>query len=555
MSEWETITPNKSSDDGWETIPEKSVKSEPKKGSLLKRALDTTLDSYPVSFVKESVGAVAEPILSFGSGLIAKPVSEVAGLAAVANDLITGNKEGDPTGFKNYLQDKLTYEPKTGAGSSKFNPLNFIPQAIGEAITGTANIPANIIAGDSASNTTRGALGNLTREAIPQALGFLGVKKAPVVASAADDFLAKREAALAKKGIDRSVKDKAIKEAQDAGFKLTPATADAGLGLRVAEGIAGSPKLQQGARIKNVEKASELIKKDVGLDPLTPLSRGALEEVIAKQGKVYEELRGAGNFTADADYAKSLKILRMEVKARDKFKTRSNPEFNSVLEDLNSRNFSAEDAVDLMKDLRSEASANLRASERGATSKSQQLALGQFQKKAAKALEDMVNRNLEQSGRGDLAARFAEARKTIAKSKNYLKAIDEHGNIDARKLGDLKKGGAYFTDEGAKVANFGAGFPELSSIPRGSNNVPITWTEAGIGLGGLPLSKLALLYPAVRIGGRSALLSNVGQKSIGNRSYAPGAISRVGRDIARLPKSLQEVIAFALSQERGERQE
>ena len=553
MSEWETIkkVPNISSD-GWETVQEN-----PAEKSYLDRISGTSVHKALLDAAKTYAnvpGAIAEPLLKLGTGLIAKPVSEVAGLAAFGKDFITGNKEGDPQGFQRSVQESLTYEPRTAAGSSKYNPLNFIPEAIGTAITKASDIPAEQISGGEASDTLRGALGNLTREAIPQALGFLGVKKAPKAFTAADDFLAKREAALAKKGIDRSVKDAKIKEAQDAGFTLTPATADAGIGSRITEGLVGSPKLQHGAKIKNVRKANELIKKDIGLDEHTPLSKGALEEVITNQGKVYEELRQAGNFVADPDYAKTLKVLEMEVRARSKYKTTSNPEFNSVLKDLKKPGFDAEDAVDLMKALRSESSSNLLAAEKGATSKPQQMALGQFQKKAAKALEDMVFRNLEQTRRGDLSKRFSEARKTIAKSKNYLKAIDEHGNIDARKLGDLMKRGAYFTDEGAKVAKFGAGFPEISTVPHGSMNVPVTWSEGLIGLGGLGITPLSLLYPAGRAGGRKLLLSKAGQKMLGPKSYQPGALSEVARGLTSSPEALQQLLMYSLSQQR-DRQE
>lgn len=526
----------------------------PEKKDLLTKAKER----LPVGNLFSAIG---EPIMRMGSGLIAKPVSEIAGLAATAKDVLSGNIEGDPQGFKREIQQQLTYEPRTQVGASEYNPLNAIPSAIGSAITKGVNLVADPLQGESAADQPRGLAANLLREGVPQALGFLGMKKGPKAIQSLDDVLAKRETALAQKAVDRSVKDTAIKEAREAGFVTTPAVSDAGYKARALEGILGSPKLQHGAKFKNVETSKTLVKQDLGIDPHTPLSKGAVEDVISNQGKVYEELKQVGKFAPDNQFTRDLKILEAEVIARNRYKTTANAEFANILDDLKKPGFDAEDAVNLMKGLRADASANLLAVEKGAASKPQQMALGQYQKRAAQALENMVARNLADAekafpgyGYGELSSRFSNARQTIAKGKNILKSLDEHGNIDARKLGELRAKGAYMSGGTEKVAKFGAGFPEIASVPHGSMNVPITWTEGLIGGLGATMSPWALAYPVARGGGRSLMLSKAGQKMFGPQTFEPGMLSSALRGAAQTPEALQQLMLYSLAQQR-ERQE
>lgn len=133
-------------------------------------------------FKKEVQGALAEPILSMASGMIAKPVSEIAGMTAAGYEMARGGEGAQNIpGFQKEVQEKLTYEPKTMAGKSKYNPLNVIPMAIGKGIE--AITPEKAAPGEA--STLTGALRNVASEAVPQAIGILGVKYAPKAAAPA----------------------------------------------------------------------------------------------------------------------------------------------------------------------------------------------------------------------------------------------------------------------------------------------------------------------------------------------------------------------------------
>ena len=65
------------------------------------------------------------------SGAVAKPVSEVMGLAAQAKDYISG-KPGDAEGFQRSIREGMTYQPRTAAGLAvaEYNPLALIGKGV-----------------------------------------------------------------------------------------------------------------------------------------------------------------------------------------------------------------------------------------------------------------------------------------------------------------------------------------------------------------------------------------------------------------------------------------
>lgn len=96
---------------------------------------------YVTNPLKEVLGTVAEPAMQMASGFIAKPVSEVMGLSAVAQEMV--NPQGrDPEGFKNHIANALTYQPRTTGG--KFVTQNILAP-IGGAIDSVAGAGASAL--------------------------------------------------------------------------------------------------------------------------------------------------------------------------------------------------------------------------------------------------------------------------------------------------------------------------------------------------------------------------------------------------------------------------
>lgn len=173
-------------------------------------------------------GAVAEPLLRMATGAFAKPVSDVAGLAKGAYDAARiqfglGQQGPHADETQRAVQEALTYQPRTQAGASESNPLNAIPNAIGSAIN--AIQPAAVTGEES--GTPGGIVQNAVREAIPQALGFLGVMKGPAAARAVANVpnavgqAAKRGAeSLMTRAIDPTLKQELTGQAQFAAREL-----------------------------------------------------------------------------------------------------------------------------------------------------------------------------------------------------------------------------------------------------------------------------------------------------------------------------------------------
>jgi hypothetical protein len=134
-------------------------------------------------------GVAMEPLAKMASGMIAKPLSEIAGVAAAAKDRITGNIEGDPTGFKNYVQDSLTYQPRTVAGASNLNPINAMNNMIGAGLGWAGDKAAGMVEDPNReAYSARNVTANALREAVPQAIGIGMVKAAPLITKKVGEY-------------------------------------------------------------------------------------------------------------------------------------------------------------------------------------------------------------------------------------------------------------------------------------------------------------------------------------------------------------------------------
>lgn len=122
--------------------------------------------------------AIGEGVTSMASSMLAKPVSDIAGLAAMGKEMVSPTPGGgDPEGFKRYVQDAMTFQPRTGAGQA----LMKVPQAIGQVAHGvTAPLMASM-RGDSSADSRRGMAANAVGEATSQGMNFLGLKGAQAV--------------------------------------------------------------------------------------------------------------------------------------------------------------------------------------------------------------------------------------------------------------------------------------------------------------------------------------------------------------------------------------
>lgn len=133
----------------------------------------------------EAIAGPVEAGLSAVTGAVAKPVADVAGLAATGVDLARGNKEGDPAGFQQEVQQDLTYQPRTDLGKATTGVIG----AVGEATVGAAAHGAKDYYGGAARmlglpDAVAEGIGNAAEEVTKQAPNVMGARVAGEVGAA-----------------------------------------------------------------------------------------------------------------------------------------------------------------------------------------------------------------------------------------------------------------------------------------------------------------------------------------------------------------------------------
>jgi hypothetical protein len=198
-------------------------------------------------------GVVVGPVeaaANMASGMIAKPLSDVAGLAATAYDAARGDKTGNPAGFKNYVQNALTYQPRTEAGNlvAEYNPLALLGKGVNWL---GQKAEENISPPDAGMG--RQMLGAGVHEAINQAPQFLG----PAVKAIGDSVGGSVQSG------GRALMRSALKPTTEA---VRTGKADRAISTLLDEGINVSPggveKIQSRVSNLNSEIANEIAKSN-----------------------------------------------------------------------------------------------------------------------------------------------------------------------------------------------------------------------------------------------------------------------------------------------------
>ncbi len=152
---------------------------------------DTAPKRRATDYVSEAVGSIAEPMAAMASGMVAKPVSDVAGLTSLGMEGarragLSFIPERNPLAVQRDVQNAFTYQPRTQAGQAvtEYNPLALFGKGVNwlgqQAEAGINQIPMNV--------PLRNALGYGVHEAVNQAPMFAGLK-APEAAAATSSGL------------------------------------------------------------------------------------------------------------------------------------------------------------------------------------------------------------------------------------------------------------------------------------------------------------------------------------------------------------------------------
>jgi hypothetical protein len=503
----------------------------------------------------DPIGGTAEAVTNMATGMVAKPLSDVAGLAGIVGDA-TGLWKNDPTKTKASVQNALTYDPRSKAGQviAEYNPLALIGQGVGYV---SKNLGDRIKDPQGEYPIASEMAGDFITEAIPQALSIAG--------TVAGSKVPARQAKLNTLKAQNAAKDATAKAAADLGIKFDPSTRNASLSTRLTEFLSGRPELNSLLSANNADKVNAVGRRALGLADDASLDPHTFTSLRNTAGQAHEALRGEGKIAIDSKLFDDLDALESKwTTANKSFPLTKNPAkatldelrySDQVLPSGTRQPLSHADAdgiVSKIQDLRDKADA---AYADPATKH-----LGKVYKGAAKALEDQLERGLTVKLNkmnpasmqwahffDEKVANFRKAREDIARSYAVQSAMDG-SDLSAVKLASQLAKGKPLTGELKTIAETGKYFPNAVRVVSKSNASPVSFADvraggtgttigAGIAAAGFPIIGAPIV--AGSIIGRPALrhfqASKFGQKHLAQPNYkasylGPGAKTLSGLD-------------------------
>jgi hypothetical protein len=355
--------------------------------------------------------------------------------------------------------------------------------------------------------------------------GLAGKAIGDKVAKVLGDRLANRTAQLATQQSQNATKDATVAAAREAGYVIPPSQANPSLANRALEGFSGKIQTAQAASVKNQEVTNKLAKKALGLAEDAPLTKETLRGVRAQAGKAYDAVaKYANKFVPDEQFSAEVQSLGKGYSDFVKeFPELGTEGVDKVIQALSKNEFSPKGAIEAIKSLRYNGQGNLASAAR--TADPAKKILGNAQIEAADALESLAERNLQQSGKGNLVKEFRKARTLIAKTYTVENALNEStSNVAAQKLGGALRKGKYLSGELKTAGQFSQAFPkaaqEITSSTPGVS--PLDYAVGGLSTAASG-NVAALAGIGARPAVRSVLLSDLYQRMATQApSYAPG---------------------------------
>lgn len=316
-------------------------------------------------------------------------------------------------------------------------------------------------------------------------------------------------------------------QAHDAGYVLPPQmiSEKPGIVANTLAGWSGKIKTAQAASEKNQEVTNRLAATGLDLAPDTDLTPKIFKDIRSDAGKAYTAvIQAIPNVDADSQYLQSVSSLGGSNSQAATFFpniTKNQPILDLVDELKGVQSFPTEAGVELVKELRSNAVANLKAP--GDPSRH---ALGLAQREAAEHVDSLIERNIAaKHPNTNLVDDYRRARQKIAKSYDVEGVTNPAtGDVNAAGLAKLMVKGRPLTGDLKTIADVGAAFPKATQkLSAVGGNEPLSALDffgSALAVGhGHPSVAAAILGRPIA---RSAVLSKTFQDML----FAQPAIPR-----------------------------
>lgn len=448
-------------------------------------------DTQPDTWMN-AIKNVGQGALNIGTGMLATPISGVAGL--VSAPFVGADKAADIT---NSVGNALTFRPRTERAQGVVQGVTYPLRKLSEAADAIGN----------RFNTDVPSIGPSTMYS-PGSGGWSGSKGSPLLATLANTAVqsapallfrgraaeAPKAAEIPKPTIDPRAEVMAA--AQKEGLKFTPSQAKAPIGT-VAEGLTGQAKLERSLSLKNAPIVNKLAGKELGLADDEVLNTPKLTELKVKANRAYSDVAKTGKRIVSDDYRQEIAQISDRT-GGDSFKG-DVPQDITKLKDYysNITAFTAEDAVNKIRQLRTDATSNIKA--RNAP---EQNAKGYVQRQIADALDNELARHVETLGKPELVQKYKDARVQLAKVYSVEDAL-RGGNVSAKALAQQLKRGAPLSGNLKLIAQTYGEFDKvLQDVAKIRDSHPFSVVDAFVGAAGAAtnpaLATAVLARPAVR---------------------------------------------------------
>lgn len=323
----------------------------------------------------------------------------------------------------------------------------------------------------------------------------------------------------------QSMQDAALAGGRDLGLTVAPTHANPTMINSLVEGLSGKAATAQRAAMKNQERAGQIVRKELGLAPDAPLSDDTFQVLRNTASQAYDAVKNVGSpIKADQKYLDDLaEVAAGNQRLAQDFPELANQGLDEFVASLAKPEFGPDNAIEAIKRLRFNAGPLYKSDDPA------KLALAKASKRAANAIEALVERNLKDMGAEDLYKGFVDARQLMAKSYTIEDAVNKgSGNVILPKLAAALQKGKPLSGDLKKVAEFAQTFKKstqeiTSSMPMVS---PLDYMVGAMGLGGAAINPLLLGVGAARPLAREALTSAPYQRLMTQPSYSPSMVTQ-----------------------------
>jgi hypothetical protein len=288
----------------------------------------------------------------------------------------------------------------------------------------------------------------------------------------------------------------AVSKAQDLGLKLLPSQQGRTPGA-IAEGLSGQAKLERTLSKQNAAVVDAAAAEEVGLPAGAKPTKATLAQKAAEASSVYKDVSRLGQIKTDPQYAEAIANLA-DRSGAGSFAEDTPAAITRLKEIYGSKSeFDAADAVIKVRQLRADASKNLKA-----PNAPEQNALGYAQRQLANILDEQMERAAAERGQADLVSRYRAARVQLAKIHSVEDAI-RGSNVSAKALAKQKARGVPLSGKLSDIADAYNSFDRVLQEPgkirdSGPLGVVDYLVGAGAALHNPLLATAALSRPLVR---------------------------------------------------------